>query len=88
MVTVRRELDTYFEASVGSLLEGLSERERRALYLSVLFADTDPAVHPSWGQKWVDRLVDEAGSYNVPKGQLEHLRMLGKQRNFYEKGVW
>ncbi|KAL6228795.1 hypothetical protein BDW75DRAFT_235643 [Aspergillus navahoensis] len=86
MVTVRRELDTYFEASVGSLLEGLTERERRALYLSVLFADTDPAVHPSWGQKWVGRLVDEAGTYNVSTGQLEHLRMLERQRNFYEKG--
>ncbi|KAL4752036.1 hypothetical protein BDW72DRAFT_172330 [Aspergillus terricola var. indicus] len=88
MVTVRRELDTYFEASVGSLLEGLTERERRALYLSVLFADTDPTVHPSWGQKWVDRLVDEAGSYNVSTEQLEHLRMLERQRNFYEKGVF
>ncbi|KAL6228625.1 hypothetical protein BDW75DRAFT_246526 [Aspergillus navahoensis] len=50
MVTVRRELDTYFEASVGLLLEGLTERKRRALHLSVLFTDTDPAVHPGWGQ--------------------------------------
>ncbi|KAL4982604.1 hypothetical protein BDW68DRAFT_195196 [Aspergillus falconensis] len=88
MVTVRRELDTYFEASVGSLLEGLTERERRALYLSVLFADTDPAVHPSSRQKWAGRLVDEAGSYNVSTGQLEHLRMLERQRNFHEKGVF
>ncbi|KAL4737065.1 hypothetical protein BDV11DRAFT_192638 [Aspergillus similis] len=88
MVTVHRELDTYFEASVGSLLEGLTESERRALYFSVLFADTDPAVHPSWGQKWVNRLVDEAGSYNVSTEQLEHLRMLERQRNFYEKGVF
>ncbi|KAL2850072.1 hypothetical protein BJX68DRAFT_266866 [Aspergillus pseudodeflectus] len=44
MATVHRELDTSFEASVGSLLERLTERERRALYLSVLFADTDPAA--------------------------------------------
>ncbi|RDW81314.1 uncharacterized protein DSM5745_04871 [Aspergillus mulundensis] len=88
MVTVRREHDTYFEASVGSLLEGLSEKERRALRLTVLFADTDPAVHPSWGMTWVDRLVDQAGGYVVSEEQLEHLRVLERERNFYEKGVF
>lgn len=60
IVTVRRHLDDYFEATVGSLLEGLDERERRKLYLSVLIADTEPRVHPSWGQNWVERLTDSA----------------------------
>ncbi|KAL4902253.1 hypothetical protein BDW74DRAFT_186973 [Aspergillus multicolor] len=84
----RPSSDTYFEASVGSLLEDLSEKERAVLYLTVLFADTDPAVHPSWGLTWVDRLVDEAGGYNVSEEQLEDLRMLEKERNFYKKGVF
>ncbi|KAI3064685.1 CAZyme family GT109 [Aspergillus niger] len=88
MVTVRRDSDHYFEASVGSLLEGLDERERQALYLSILFADTDPRVHPSWDQKWVGRLVDSADSYNVTEGQLQHLQDLEKEKNFYEKGVF
>ncbi|KAL5342276.1 hypothetical protein BJX70DRAFT_410417 [Aspergillus crustosus] len=88
MVTVRRDADSYFEASVGSLLEGLDEHERRALYLSVLFADIDPRVHPSWGHKWVDRVVDLAETYNVPEEQLQHLRELERERNFYEKGVF
>ncbi|KAL4864793.1 hypothetical protein BDV12DRAFT_175641 [Aspergillus spectabilis] len=88
MVTVRRDADTYFEASVGSLLEGLDDRERRALYLSVLFADTNPRVHPSWGQKWVDRVIDLAETYDVSEGQLQHLRELERERNFYEKGVF
>ncbi|OJJ99198.1 hypothetical protein ASPACDRAFT_1870260 [Aspergillus aculeatus ATCC 16872] len=87
IVTVRRDLDHYFEASVGSLLEGLDERERRALYLRVLFADTDPGVHPSWGQKWVDRLVDSVETYNVSEAELVHLQQLETERNFYEKGV-
>jgi hypothetical protein len=60
IVTVRRHLDDYFEASVGSLLEALDERERSKLYLSVLFADTEPRVHPSRGQKWIERLADSA----------------------------
>lgn len=87
IVTVRRDSDDYFEASVGSLLEGLDERERSKLYLSVLFADTEPRVHPSWGQKWIERLIDSATTYNVSDEQLKHLQTLEREKNFYEKGV-
>ncbi|KAJ5519171.1 Glycosyl transferase family 54 [Penicillium expansum] len=86
IVTVRRDSDDYFEASVGSLLEGLEERERSKLYLSVLFADTEPRVHPSWGQKWIERLTDSATTYNVSDEQLKHLQTLEREKNFYEKG--
>ncbi|EGE02320.1 hypothetical protein TEQG_01358 [Trichophyton equinum CBS 127.97] len=87
-VTVRREADDYFDPSVGSLLVGLDPRERRALHLHILFADTDPMRHPSWGQKWVDRLTDISETYNVTASQLEHLKKLETERNFYEKGVF
>lgn len=86
-VTVGRPSDNYFDPSIGSLLEGLDPRERRALYLRVLFADTDPAKHPSWDQKWVARLIDAANTYNVSSDQFHHLQMLEEDRNFYEKGV-
>lgn len=85
-VTVRRDLDDYFEPS-GSSLEGLDEQERSKLYLSLLFANTEPRLHPSWGQRWLERLADSATTYNVSVKQLEHLQELEKQRNFYEKGV-
>ncbi|KAA8649346.1 uncharacterized protein ATNIH1004_005247 [Aspergillus tanneri] len=87
-VTVRRELDDYFDPSIGSLLEGLDPRERRALYLNVLFADTDPTRHPSWGQNWVDRLTDTSSSYNVSGEQLAHLQAIEKDKDFHEKGVY
>lgn len=85
--TVKRGTDDYFDASIGSLLEGLDPRERRALHLNVLFAGTDPTKHPSWGQKWVERLADSTGSYNVTESQFEHLRELEDVGNFYEKGI-
>jgi hypothetical protein len=69
------------------LLEGLDEKERSKLYLSVLFADTEPRVHPSWGQKWVERLTDSAATYNVSDDELKHLQDLEREKNFYEKGV-
>jgi hypothetical protein len=87
LVTVRRDMDDYFEASVGSLLEGLDKQERSKLYLSLLFANTEPRLHPSWGQRWIERLADSATTYNVSDSQLEHLKSLERERNFYEKGV-
>ncbi|KAG2418867.1 hypothetical protein HFD88_001969 [Aspergillus terreus] len=88
LVTVRRDMDDYFEASVGSLLEGLDKQERSKLYLSLLFANTEPRLHPSWGQRWIERLADSATTYNVSDSQLEHLQSLERERNFYEKGVF
>lgn len=86
--TVHRETDDYFDASVGSMLEGLSEGERRAMFLNVLFADTDVGRHHAWGQRWVDRLVDGAGGYgNVSEGRMEYLRGLERERLWGEKGV-
>ncbi|RAH78318.1 hypothetical protein BO86DRAFT_450381 [Aspergillus japonicus CBS 114.51] len=87
-LTVRREEENYLEASVGSLLEGLTPLERRALFLNVIFVDTDPSQHPSWGQNWVHRLADHVGSYqNISMDQFHHLQDLEKARNFYEKGA-
>lgn len=88
VVTVKRDEDDYFEASIGSLLQGLDGNERRALRLNVLFADTDPERHPSWGQRWVGRLVDRVGGYgNLSGEELGRLREVERQRNFYVKGV-
>ncbi|KAI9374797.1 hypothetical protein BJX61DRAFT_532064 [Aspergillus egyptiacus] len=85
LVTVRRDMDDYFEASVGSLLEGLDKQERSQLYLSLLFANTEPRLHPSWGERWLERLADSATKYNVSDSQFEHLQSLESERNFYEK---
>ena len=87
LATVKRDQDDYFEASVGSILSNLDPRERRALHLSVLFANTDPTLHPSWGQRWVTRLTDSSSSYNVSSDELHHLQELEKEHNFYEKGI-
>lgn len=86
-VTVKRGFDEYFEPSIGSLLEGLDPRERHALRLNVLFADTDPTKHSSWDQRWVERLTDSASMYNVTDEQFERVRQAEKERNFYVKGV-
>ena len=85
-MTVKRETKQYVDVAVGSLLEGLSEEERGKLWLYVLFADTDPSVHPSW-KGWLKRAADEVGAYVVNNQTFHHLRTLEKERNWYEKGV-
>ena len=86
-VTVKRDVDNYFEESIGSMLEGLDPRERRALYLKVLFANTDPTRHPNWAQRWMDRLVDSAETYNVSESTFQYLQKLEVDRDFRTKGV-
>lgn len=86
-VTVKRDQVNYFDASIGSLLSGLDDKERRVFSLNVLFANTDPDVHPSWGQLWMDRLVDSVSSYNVSEKGFKRLRALEESHNWYEKGV-
>lgn len=86
-VTIKRDQVNYFDASIGSLLSGLDDKERRVFSLNVLFANTNPDVHPSWGQLWMDRLVDSVSSYNVSEKAFQRLRALEESHNWYEKGV-
>lgn len=88
LATVKRDKDDYFEASVGSLLSDLDPRERNAMHLSILFANTNPSQHPSWQQKWVERLADSASSYNVSEEEFRYLQDLEDKHNFHEKGVY
>jgi hypothetical protein len=85
--TVKRDSDNYFEESIGSMLEGLDLRERRALHLKVLFANTDPTKHPNWGQRWMNRVIDTIETYNVSETSFQHLQKLEADRDFREKGV-
>lgn len=87
ITTVRREPVQYLADAVGSLLEGLYPEERTALYSYILFANTEPSVHPDWNATWTAGLVDAAETYNVTHEELEHLRKVEEDRNFYVKGV-
>ncbi|KAH8698673.1 hypothetical protein BGW36DRAFT_426366 [Talaromyces proteolyticus] len=87
-VTVKRDLDDYFEDSIGSMLEGLDDRERHALHLKVVFANTDPQRHPSWGQPWLNRVIDSVESYEVPQSTFRELQRLEAEEDFRTKGVF
>jgi hypothetical protein len=53
VVTVRRDNVQYLNTTIGTMLAGLSQEERSAVHARLLFADTDPQVHPDYGRQWL-----------------------------------
>ena len=86
--TVKRPQLQYLTGSVGSMLQGLSRQEREALYLYLLFADTDPGKHPEWNALWISNIVDRAGTYNISQREFDRIQQMEKDRNFYVKGMF
>lgn len=76
----------YLNTTIGTMLAGLSQEGRSAVHARLLFADTDPQVHPDYRRQWLERL-DHVETYNVSSNTLAHLRALEDAQNFYEKGV-
>ena len=68
------------------MLAGLTDEERNALEVHLLFAHVDSRVHPDWERQWLGTL-DQWGTYNVSKEDLSHIQELETAQNFYAKGV-
>lgn len=87
VVTIKREGTQYIDAMIGSMLQGLTEKERGNIEVKVLFADPEPSVHPTWNQPWLAEAVDWAGTYNV--SVEEHARLTEMFVNHWwgEKGI-
>lgn len=68
------------------MLAGLTDDERNAINVRLLFAHSDPTVHPDWDRKWL-RAVDSWSTYNLTQSDFERTKVVEKERNFYVKGV-
>lgn len=92
-VTIKRDMQDrnkgrqYIDAALGTMIDGLSEEERKRVWISLLFADTDPSVHPLWGEEWLGRVADDYGGYEVGGERREWLEELMKQKEWQIKGV-
>jgi hypothetical protein len=86
--TVKRPELQCLTGSVGSMLHGLKDEEREALYLYVLFAGTDPTRHPEWNAPWMSNIVDRAGTYNMSQREFDRIQQMEKDRNFNVKGMF
>ena len=88
IASVAREGARYFRTAVGSLLEGLSAKERGDIYLLLFIAHVDPTVHPAYSEAWFRNLSNELLSYNLSQEMSAHVARLEHQGLVREKGLF
>ncbi|KIN08413.1 hypothetical protein OIDMADRAFT_23206 [Oidiodendron maius Zn] len=89
IATVARDGERYFRTSVGSLLHGLTEEERKNIHLITFIAHTEPRVHPAYSEDWLYNVADQILTYDLPQEQLERIREMEREKGVYrEKGLY
>ena len=88
IATVARSEVQYIDRTIGSLLEGLTDNQRRNIHLAVFFAQTDPHRHPAYKEPWLKNLADEIIEYNVGEQEMARLRSLEKDHQFWNKSMY
>lgn len=87
--SIAREGVDYLRTTAGSVLEGLTPRERDGIHMIVFIPHSDPKVHPAYLAPWLANLADDIIQYNVSKQQLDHIvEMEHEQGLFREKGLY
>ncbi|PLB54937.1 hypothetical protein P170DRAFT_470370 [Aspergillus steynii IBT 23096] len=81
IATVRRRGDQYVGLTVASLLDGLSEPERKSVFLDLLVGNSDPADHPIYSEKWAETLPDRLLTYSKDDADFEQIQK-------WEEGGW
>ena len=62
--SINRTNSEFLPHAVGSLVDTLSEEERRQIRIVVLLADKDPTAHFAYGQDWLPGLADNVIMYD------------------------
>lgn len=88
ILSVARE-PRYIDATVGSLMDGLTTDERDELHLIALLPYSDPTRHSAYREPWRHNLVDEVIHYNTSTTQSDHIIALeNEEAPFREKGLY
>ena len=75
--TLQREGARYFQRAVGSVLAGLTEDERRDLFLVSFFVNLDPTEHVAFKESWLPHVMDKVLTYDdVPRDMKEKVEVL------------
>ncbi|MCJ1462813.1 hypothetical protein MMC07_001416 [Pseudocyphellaria aurata] len=88
IASIARNGVRYFRTTVGSLLEGLNEKEREEIYLVPFIAHTDPTVHPAYSETWIRNLPNEVLLYNLSQQKMAHIARLEQEALVREKGLF
>ncbi len=86
--TFKRRHKQYVRNTIGSLLEGLSDSQRRSVHLTVLIAQTDTHLHPIYQESWLRKLANQVIKYEVSESEIERLRALETNHKVWEKTMF
>ncbi|KAI4214290.1 MAG: hypothetical protein LQ351_003043 [Letrouitia transgressa] len=84
----RPSKDQYVKGTIGSLLEGLTETQRREIFLMPFIAHTDPSVHPIYREPWLKAVSDKILEYEVDEDEMARLRMLEEDHHPRNKSMF
>lgn len=92
VATVKRSTSQqYVRATIGSLLEGLSDAERAEIYMIVFIAHIDPTVHPIYDEPWLTAVANNILTYDIPEEDMAQLRKfehdhIPRNKSMYDYG--
>ncbi len=76
--SVSRHGFSYLKETVGSVLEGLDERERQRIYLVVFLAHVNQSRHEDYGQPWLTNLADSLPTYSTLGDDPDTIRLINE----------
>ncbi|KAI0599598.1 hypothetical protein F4775DRAFT_118585 [Biscogniauxia sp. FL1348] len=82
VASVDRHGFSYLKETLGSILEGLSARERRRIYLVVFLAHADQTQHEDYGQPWLVNMADALPTYPSDAETVALIRQLEADNNY------
>ena len=88
IATIGRPGDQYVRSTVGSLLEGLTEKQRSDLYLTIFIAHTNPQDHPIFREEWLEVAADNVLLYNVSEEQTKQLKIWEEEKIYQKKAIF
>ena len=88
IATVNRDEEQYVRSTIGSVLDGLNPQERQEIFLAVLIAQTDPHVHPIYGEQWLTNVVDKVLLYDVSQEQMADLIAWEQEKDYRKKAIF
>ncbi|KAL8694450.1 MAG: hypothetical protein Q9224_003569 [Gallowayella concinna] len=84
----RSSAQQYVRGTIGSLLHGLHEEERRSIYLMPFIAHTKPKDHPIYHEPWLAVVSNRILEYDVSDEDRSRLEQFEEGHHFRNKSMY
>ena len=88
ITTLQREGARYFQRNVGSLLAGLTEKERQDFWLEPFIVNVNPEEHLAYNETWLAAVSDHVLTYADAKPEVKAQVEVFKPDDFMKKALF